>query len=109
MIVRVNGDSACLWCPACDELHRIGIDGSSWTLEVDSSGMPTITPSIKVGGVQWATDAPFHKPKHHVAAGQSIVCHSFVRDGQWQFLGDSTHELAGQTVPCVPIPDGLFS
>lgn len=27
------------------------------------------------------------------------VCHSFVRDGQIEFLGDCTHSLAGQTVP----------
>lgn len=26
-------------------------------------------------------------------------CHSFVVDGQMQFLGDCTHALAGQTVP----------
>jgi hypothetical protein len=26
------------------------------------------------------------------------VCHSFVTDGRIQFLGDCTHELAGQTV-----------
>jgi len=32
------------------------------------------------------------------------VCHSFVRDGQIQFLGDCTHALAGQTVP-LPNPD----
>lgn len=27
------------------------------------------------------------------------VCHSFVRDGQIEFLSDCTHELAGKTVP----------
>ena len=26
------------------------------------------------------------------------VCHSFIRDGRIQFLGDCTHHLAGQTV-----------
>ena len=40
-----------------------------------------------------------------VEPGQLTVCHSFVSDGQWQFLGDCTHALAGQTVPVVPIPD----
>ncbi|MGC4033677.1 MAG: hypothetical protein QM754_18485 [Tepidisphaeraceae bacterium] len=29
-------------------------------------------------------------------------CHSFVRDGQIEFLGDCTHELAGKTVPLEP-------
>jgi hypothetical protein len=27
------------------------------------------------------------------------VCHSFITDGQIQFLGDCTHPMAGQTVP----------
>lgn len=26
------------------------------------------------------------------------ICHSFVRNGRIQFLGDCTHDLAGQTV-----------
>ncbi len=32
------------------------------------------------------------------------VCHFFVRAGQWEFLTDSTHARAGQTVPCAPTP-----
>jgi hypothetical protein len=31
-------------------------------------------------------------------------CHSFLRDGRWQFLGDSAHSLAGQTVNMIPLP-----
>jgi hypothetical protein len=34
-------------------------------------------------------------------------CHSFIRDGHWEFLGDCAHQLAGQTVPMVPLPDWL--
>ena len=30
-------------------------------------------------------------------------CHSFVRDGQWQFLGDCYHNLAGKTVDLVDL------
>jgi hypothetical protein len=36
-------------------------------------------------------------------------CHSFLKDGQWQFLSDSAHALAGQTVPMVPLPNYLMS
>lgn len=32
-------------------------------------------------------------------------CHSFLRDGRWEFLSDSAHHLAGQTVDMVPGPD----
>lgn len=35
-------------------------------------------------------------------------CHSFLREGQWQFLNDSAHSLAGKTVPMVPLPDWLM-
>lgn len=45
---------------------------------------PTIEPSILVRGVR---------------DGKDYRCHSFVKDGQWQFLGDCTHELANRTVP----------
>lgn len=31
-------------------------------------------------------------------------CHSFLRNGQWEFLNDSAHHLAGKTVPMVPLP-----
>lgn len=34
-------------------------------------------------------------------------CHSFVRDGKIEFLNDSTHSLAGQTVDLPPLPDWL--
>lgn len=32
-------------------------------------------------------------------------CHSFVRNGHWQFLNDCAHKLAGKTVPLPPLPD----
>lgn len=34
-------------------------------------------------------------------------CHSFIRNGQWEFLGDCTHPLVGKTVPLEPLPDWL--
>lgn len=34
-------------------------------------------------------------------------CHSFLRDGVWDFLGDCAHRMAGQKVPMVPLPDYL--
>lgn len=32
-------------------------------------------------------------------------CHSFLRNGVWEFLSDSAHHLAGQNVPLEPLPD----
>lgn len=78
--------------------------GPAWGWNGDVA-RPTFTPSLLVRGVQWAPEYGFHKPTHHVEPGQPIVCHSSISDGQWQFLGDCTHTLAGQTVPVVPIPN----
>lgn len=50
-----------------------------------SGDAPTFTPSIFVNPPQARSP---HSPS----------CHSFVTDGRIQFLGDCTHELAGQTV-----------
>jgi hypothetical protein len=94
------------WCPACDQAHGIVFGApESWAFNEDLE-MPTITPSVKVGGVQWDQESGFHKPAHSVAPGEPIVCHSFVTDGRIQFLGDCTHELAGQTVDLPPWPFG---
>lgn len=47
-----------------------------------------------------------HK-RPHVADPAFGPCHSFIRDGRWQYLSDTAHRLAGQTVPMVPVPDWL--
>lgn len=65
------------WCPGCEEMHHFekGRWAKSGTLD-----KPTFSPSLVV------------------RAGTDRVCHSFVRDGNIQFLNDCHHELAGQTV-----------
>lgn len=82
-------------CPGCGEMHAIpvrhtderiknrGTDEPKWGFN-GSLERPTFTPSLLVQGYD----------------GDTIVrvCHSFVRDGQIQFLGDCTHPLKGQTV-----------
>lgn len=40
----------------------------------------------------------------HTREPASGNCHSFLRAGVWDFLGDSAHHLAGQKVPMVPLP-----
>lgn len=82
------------WCPGCDGAHglRVSTDpapGPRWGFNGDYD-RPTFTPSVLVrydGADVGMPDAP------------PAVCHSFVTDGQIQFLGDCTHALAGQTVP----------
>lgn len=85
-------------CPGCGYQHGLHIGcknalGAEWTWNGDYI-RPTISPSIlqKLG--------PYVSG---VRAGQIDVCHSFVRDGQIEFLSDCTHSLAGRTVPLQPI------
>lgn len=81
-------------CPGCGCLHAVHTEQPngngakwSWNKNLDK---PTISPSILV---KWNTDGSNKLDK---------ICHSFVRDGNIQFLNDCTHSLSGQTVP---LPD----
>ena len=87
-------------CPACDFEHSFAIDSSERSAGRDIWGFngdydkPTFSPSMlsnrdRVDG---------HKP----------VCHSFLREGVWEFLGDCTHAMAGQHVPMIS-PDADMS
>lgn len=100
-------------CPGCEEMHQVQVGdgpGPRWGFNGDYD-RPTFSPSVLVksghyvsgqeGKVCWCTyEQRLGKPPPFKCS----VCHSFVRDGQIQFLGDCTHELAGQTVP-IPDPD----
>ena len=94
-------------CPGCDDHHGIEVSAGGWTWDGNLEA-PTVSPSIKVEAVQWDPSFSFHRPNHHVAPGERTCCHSFVKQGQWQFLGDCTHVLAGQTVPLPPLPEWLI-
>ena len=32
-------------------------------------------------------------------------CHSYLRNGKWEFLENCAHDMAGQVVDMVPYPD----
>lgn len=110
-IAGVEGSAASslsVWCPGCDDLHRITFGtAESWTFDGNEEA-PTVEPSIKVTGAQWPVGHRWHKDNHRVEAGGETVCHSYLRSGVWEFLSDSTHVLTGQSVPMVPLPDYLF-
>ena len=70
-------------CPGCEYGHPFEVGGNGgWTWN-GSLDKPTFRPSLLVYGAR---------------DGSTPRCHSFVTDGQIQFLSDSTHKLAGQTV-----------
>lgn len=78
-------------CPGCGDPHAIPTVGPrAWGFN-GSMAAPTLSPSILV---RWrASD-----PNDPAAVAQESVCHSFVRDGRIEFLGDCTHALTGKTV-----------
>lgn len=94
------------WCPGCDMMHGIAVGegpGPRWTWNGDPE-RPTFSPSVLVQFDCWEPPVtPKNIEQWRANPWQqtkvSRICHSFVRDGQIQFLGDCTHALAGQTVP----------
>ena len=93
-----DGQGLVFWCPGCDSAHRI-VHGEGprprwvWNGNVDK---PTFSPSVLI---TWTE--PSDNPNEFDDESKDVkkVCHSFVRDGNIEFLGDCTHPLAGQTVP----------
>lgn len=72
-------------CPGCKCGH------SFWTEKPNEAG------------ARWSFNGDVEKPTFRASLlvtwpGGKRRCHLFVTDGKIQFLGDCTHELAGQTV-----------
>ena len=117
----VGGGLVAFWCPGCDEAHNLrprieGAPSPSWEFNGDGD-RPTFSPSVlvtcghyvssfKPGDSCWCTYNAEHpeRPSH----AQCGRCHSYVRNGEIQFLADSTHALAGQTVPLPDWPQGRY-
>jgi hypothetical protein len=85
-IHQIEPDYYVFHCPGCGFGHGVTVNGkkngcnASWGWN-GSMDAPTFTPSINCNA-----DDPPHR------------CHSFVVEGKIQFLGDSFHKLANQTV-----------
>lgn len=83
-------------CPGCIDdgggsgLHMLPVNTTEASPAWDWDGnldAPTISPSILTG------------------RDTNKVCHSFLKAGVFEFLGDCTHSLAGQHVPMPDLPD----
>lgn len=80
------------FCPGCKSIHSVYTaphgdgNGPVWGFN-GSIYKPTFTPSLLCYG----------SPAHDDWPGIPR-CHSFIRDGQIQFLDDCEHSLKGQTV-----------
>lgn len=91
------------WCPGCQMVHGVTISGPKPWGYNGNAEKPTFTPSILV---TWRTPKGYSNDNPAPVGWQGEyvqhACHSFVTDGRIQFLGDCTHELAGQTVDLPP-------
>ena len=79
-----HGGYTLFYCPGCQEAHAFNTERWHWNGDHDK---PTLTPSVLVTGHDGSR------------------CHSFVKEGDIQFLTDCTHAMAGQTVPLPDWPD----
>lgn len=90
--IEIQGDvegEYMIWCEGCQCGHRVSTvrpnsAGGLWTFN---------------GNVEHPTFAPSLLVRYKDSEGRvRKVCHSYVRDGKIQYLPDSTHQLAGQTL-----------
>ena len=80
--------SCFVWCPGCVHVHVFWVTGEGPTWDWDGN-----------------LEKPTFSPSHLVRGGsRDITCHSYLREGVWEFLPDSTHPLAGQKIEIVKLP-----
>lgn len=98
---RLSGDQVAFWCPGCETVHALTVgEGKSPRWGFNQSGdQPTFTPSVLV-------TYPANPNAEDDFAEWRVErrCHSFVTLGRIEFLADSTHNLAGQTVDLPDFP-----
>ncbi|MAR56945.1 MAG: ammonia monooxygenase [Rickettsiales bacterium] len=87
---EVQGGGVLINCPGCGMYHALNVDPKNgrpcWEFNNDYD-KPTFKPSLLV---RW--------PINDEAKSKG-VCHSFITDGNIQFLSDCTHDKAGMTLP----------
>jgi hypothetical protein len=71
------------WCPGCNRSHTLAIAPAPHPWDFNgNTERPTFTPSVK--------ETSYH-------SGSPLICHSWVADGQIEFLEDSSgHTLRGK-------------
>lgn len=83
-------DGRAHWCPGCKEMHVIP---KTWNFNGDID-KATFSPSVRI---TWAGG---YGPDR-----VNRCCHYFLTDGILHFCSDSTHELAGKSVPLPELPE----
>lgn len=90
------------WCPGCEHLDEEGgrhgglhmlpvntdIKAPVWTWD-DNLEQPTLSPSI-------------------LTKTDTLVCHSFLKNGIFEFLGDCTHQYVNMKIPIPDLPEWVL-
>ncbi len=106
------GDQLTFWCPGCRDDHAISVGPGGWTWNNDPVNA-VIMASIKTEHVAVINDADGKWTGEWQYDGDGnpikVLCHSYIGSmgappGHIMFLGDSTHHLAGKTVPLAELP-----
>ena len=80
-------------CPGCGLPHHFRINSEYWTRE---------------GKDCWVFNGDYEKPTFDGSMlshndNYTRVCHSYLENGLWRFLKDSTHKISGmKNIPMVP-------
>lgn len=95
-VVDEPGLHVTMWCPGCNDLHAI------WVRDPETGTRPK---------VEWIWNGNMGQLNVNesilvTGGSENIRCHSHIKAGQWRFLSDCTHRMAGMTVDMMPIPEG---
>ena len=98
-------------CPGCLDWHIVNVNPTNglpaWSFNHDLE-KPTFSPSLLVRtghyvpGQSQPPDCPSCNCQYENGDDWPFkcgVCHSFIRNGNIEFLSDCTHENAGKTLP----------
>ncbi len=78
---------------------------------VGGSGLHMLPVNSTVKKPQWEWDGdlirPTLSPSILTGKGQPKICHGFLREGIFEFLGDCTHSLANQKIEIPDLPSWM--
>ena len=98
--LRKGGGVYGFLCPGCGHLHTFATkspqkNGAKWSFNGDVNN-PTFSPSMLVRAEYGEGYKPF-------------VCHSFVRNGEIQLLGDCTHDNKNKTMELPDLDESFIN
>lgn len=86
VMLNVPGPIPTRVIPVMTKGTRAGTGNWTWNGSIEA---PTLRPSVLT------TFEPYQRPK--------VVCHSWINDGNVQFLNDCTHAFSGQTLELLEV------